>query len=298
MRLAVLGIALCLLVAPARLQAACHPTELGLYRDPLGFDCSIEWPLAFTELTVLVCAFVEGRPPIDEVSFRIDDWLDTLDGPFLISTTWYADQVEGELGEGVTLRWNTPVRPEGASERLLVGEIRVFCYGVPSAPHTVTIRDRHLAGPDYASDFDSVWDTGEQFFTFGDAGSGGGDCTGGFWDPPAGWNAWRYVDPPDGSSVSGDFTLRADIEAWGCEYQFAEAIVGRVLLGDAVLAAFNGAGLVELAVEIPTAGLPTGEEFTVRVDLDLGGADHLLHYRLESTPAERRSLSAVKALYR
>ena len=36
----------------------------------------------------------------------------------------------------------TPVRPEGASERLLVGEIRVFCYGVPSAPHTVTIRDR------------------------------------------------------------------------------------------------------------------------------------------------------------
>ena len=45
-------------------------------------------------------------------------------------------------------------------------------------------------------------------------------------------------------------------------------------------------------------GLPTGEEFTVRVDLDLGGADHLLHYRLEGTPAERRSLSAVKALYR
>ena len=30
MRLAVLGIALCLLVAPARLQAGCHHTELGL----------------------------------------------------------------------------------------------------------------------------------------------------------------------------------------------------------------------------------------------------------------------------
>lgn len=305
-----IGVTFLFLLLAAAPALACGPTFLYFLNTAYAWDyCSAELiPGETVEIRVRLEAY--GRPdPLAELGFRAENWIAPGDPPLgEIVTSWTADEVEGDLATGITLRWHDGLPPV-ADDLMLpfhLGTIAVTASEPGWVPdhHLVTMADLVFTDTSGHTYYGADIEECPSQFTF----NGYGDCVPCFWDPQGFWCTVRYPDPPDGATVAGVFQFTAEAECWHCESGLGYLIEGAVSADGVEAATFAGWGEAHATALVDVRDYPDGSEVTVCVHADLGPcgeSDHCTTYLVDATatsvpeppPAQPLSFTAVKARY-
>lgn len=223
-------------------------------------------------------------------------------GEGLYSFVWFADQVQGDPLSGLVLTWDPPLASQGGGSdyysRFLIGKL-MFSHAYsplwlaedyPIDNLSGWLRFTDNRGEVEATEYGMVYRINCTSWPFDCCEE---DCC---WDPPFTVTAIHHVDPPNGSTVSGDFDLAFDVESWNCSYSYPLPYSGFVVaLGDTVLR-FAGEGTNSHQARVHTGGTEPGAQFIVLVKV--AGAYALpLRYQLATTGLRRDSFSQIKSRY-
>ena len=294
-----LAIALLLVAGNALADGWCGPDVLYFYGDSDQAYCGIDL-VPLQEHYIEVYLESNAHPgSLAQVHFRVEGWLSPGDPPQgIITESWSADAVAGDLSTGITLTWNEGLASDGLAfggrQDYHLGTISVLAFAEGWVPpeHHVFLRDvsyRNMAGQEIAGDDLS-------YFTF----NGAGNCTDASWDPPIPpWCSWDRVSPPDDSIVGGDFTFSGRLLYYSC-WTGPWPVSATVKLNGVEIGQHEGWEELFVAQPVDLSGIADDESFTITVEPNTGSpcqSSYSYTYTLDTTGAGRESFSAIKARY-
>ena len=295
-----LAIAL-LLAASTALAGWCGPELVHFYADEDALVCHADLvPLEELRLEVYLESFFQPGL-LAEVQFRAEGWLSPGEPPQgVITESWSAVAVSGDLATGITLTWNEGLAPVpggfgGVSFHL--GTISLLPYAADWAEpnHQLRLRDisfRDVEGEEFSGQSDEFG-----IFTFNAA--DGPWCANIIWDPPSTPHCeWTLLSPPDGSRVGGNFVFRGELLFIDCRFGYPVDVV--VKLNGTQIGLHHGWNQFEVQQPVDVSGIAEDESFTITVDPSWGfscAPSYSYTYTLDTTGAGRESFSAIKARY-
>ncbi len=283
---------------------ACDPSYIGLSTEDGPESCCLDLE-PYEAFSLYFYAPITGcLDGLTDLSFRISNWQDRPDNPGgLALYEWYADQVEGDVATGITLRWNEPVVLQGSP---ILGRVDFLPLN-SSWPGSELILIPDMV--EIVGVSDCIQDALPTSFYLN---------TGDSWYCECPWQGcdWPgdYVDailwaeniyPPDGSELVGDFNLAFDVWSFTCNSSSGYDFEGNIKLDDTLVSEFAGNGLEHFSIPVNIGDYEIGEEFQIEIELisyhymgTVLGDVTTLDYRLSGTPAQpSESWSTLKIRY-
>jgi len=300
-----------LLLGSVCVNAACGP-DLMFFSADGQVDPICYANLAVDQTTTIEVFLVDYQrsDALTEFYFRVSNWLEIGDPPGgVITESWNADLVTGNLADGLTLNWNEGLPPAsgGFPQTFELGtiEVRPMSEDWVGTNHLVKLEDGRYtdtSGHVYyvTEEFEDAWPQ----FTF----NGWEMCIPYVWDPPEGnWDQLRYAFPADGATVPPVFTFSGEGECWACSFGYGYDFWGDISLDGTIIHEFSGAGEGQIATEIDLGAYEHGDAVAVDVHFTCANdppRDYHFDYTLDAVTAvpdpptdNSTSFSTVKSYY-